>query len=291
MIQKTLIETHTVPNNITPIRLQEYGIGVFKTIPTRSGFKKAIKKGLVLINGQKGSTALFISGGEKIELYQENTINKFSKELKLPLKVHYEDDFLAIIEKPAGVLVSGNSFVTIYNALPQNLKASSQTDATHLTPVHRLDYPTSGLLLIGKTTNSIRALNKLFEEKEILKIYYAITIGKMISEGSINLPIDNKEAFTKYRVEKTVASERFQYLNLVKLTPFTGRKHQLRKHLFSINNPILGDRDYHLPDKLLKGKGLYLHAKSLEFTHPINKQKIKIISELPKKFKKIFPEE
>ncbi|WP_342454901.1 hypothetical protein [Tenacibaculum sp. L6] len=77
-------------------------------------------------------------------------------------------------------------------------------------------------------------------------------------------------------------------MNLVKLQPQTGRKHQLRKHLFAIGNPILGDKEYFLEDLILNGKGLFLHASTLDFKHPFSEEKITITKELPKKFKKIF---
>jgi 23S rRNA pseudouridine1911/1915/1917 synthase len=173
-----LTETHIAIALEKPIRLQEYAVGIFKTIPTKSGIKKAIKKQLVFVNGNLASTALFINGGEIIELFSLENENEF-KRLDLDLEVLFEDDYLAVIYKPAGILVSGNSFSTIDNALAQNLKKSNQIDAVRPRPVHRLDYPTSGLLLIGKTTSSIIALNKLFENKEIQKTYHAITIGKM----------------------------------------------------------------------------------------------------------------
>lgn len=185
-------------------------------------------------------------------------------------------------------MVSGNSFKTITNALTQNLKPSNLSDTCTPQPVHRLDYPTTGILLIGKTSNSIRLLNKLFEKKEIQKTYYAITIGKMNSKGSINIPINSKPAISNYEVIQTVASKKFNFLNLVKLTPKTGRKHQLRKHLFHIENPILGDKDYYLSEKKLLGKGLYLHAHTLEFIHPFTNKKTRISTELPKRFRKIF---
>ena len=197
---------------------------------------------------------------------------------------------MAIIYKPAGILVSGNKFVTIANGLTQNLKKSNQSDAVKPQPIHRLDYPTSGLLLIGKTSTAITELGKLFEEKEIQKTYFAISIGKMNPEGIINSLVDDKNAQTEFEVLKSVVSERFEFLNLVKLLPKTGRKHQLRKHLLSIGSPILGDKEYFLKDKILNGKGLFLHAASLEFTHPFTKEKISISKEFPKKFTKIFPD-
>nr|WP_299035935.1 RluA family pseudouridine synthase [uncultured Tenacibaculum sp.] len=284
-----LIETHKVPLLKTPIRLQEYGVGIFASLPTKSGLKKTIKNNLIFVNGKPATTALFIKGNETIELFQaEDNTNK--KHFNFPLEVLFEDDYLAIVYKPAGILVSGNSFATIDNALTQNLQKSSLPNATRPRPVHRLDYPTSGLLLIGKTTESIIALNKLFEQKEIQKTYYAICVGKMKRNGEIDLPVDDKSAFTSYEILQTVASPRFDFLNLVKLQPQTGRKHQLRKHLFAIGNPILGDKDYFLEGLILNGKGLFLHASTLEFTNPFTKETINITKKLPKKFKKIFPQ-
>ncbi|MCL7754395.1 RluA family pseudouridine synthase [Polaribacter sp. Z022] len=282
-----LLETHIVPKLEKQIRFQEYSVGIFNKTPTKSGIKKAIKKELIFIDGLLATTSKYISGGEKIELFESENSSTFER-LKLELEVLFEDDYLAIIYKPAGILVSGNKFVTIANALAQNLQKSSFSDAVKPQPIHRLDYPTSGLLLIGKTSSSIIELGKLFKEKEIQKTYFAITIGKMKSEGVINSQIDNKLAETKYQVLETVNSKRFEFLNLVKLQPTTGRKHQLRKHLFSIDNPILGDKEYFLDDKIFNGKGLFLHAATLNFTHPFTKEIITITKELPKKFKKIF---
>lgn len=282
-----LVETHIAQKQENAIRFQEYGVGIFNIIPTKSGIKKAIKKGLIFIDNNLATTSKYISGGEKIELFESEKSSTFER-LKLDLEVLFEDDYLAIIHKPAGILVSGNKFITIANGLTQNLKKSNQFDAVKPKPVHRLDYPTSGLLLVGKTSASIQYLNKLFENKKIQKTYFAVTIAKMKSKGSISSSIDNKESLTDYEVLESVKSDRFEFLNLVKLSPKTGRKHQLRIHLLSIGNPILGDKQYFLENKILKGKGLYLHAASLDFTHPITKEKLTISKELPKKFRNIF---
>jgi 23S rRNA pseudouridine1911/1915/1917 synthase len=284
-----LIETHIVEKLEKPTRFQEYGVGIFNTIPTKSGIKKAIKKELIFIDGILASTSKYISGEEKIELFQSEKSSIF-KRLELKLEVLFEDEYLAIIYKPAGILVSGNKFVTIANGLTQNLKKSKQSDAVKPQPVHRLDYPTSGLLLIGKTSSAIIELGKLFQNAEIKKTYFAITIGAMNTVGHINFLIDEKIAQTKFEVLKTVVSERFGYLNFVKLAPKTGRKHQLRKHVAEIGNPILGDKKYFLEHKILNGKGLFLHAATLDFVHPFTNDKISITKKLPKKFTKIFPD-
>jgi len=280
-------EIHTVPKLENSIRFQEYAVGIFKTLPTKSGVKKAIKKKLISINGDIATTALFILGEEKVILFESEDSSNF-KRLQLTLDVIFEDDYLAIINKPAGILVSGNKFKTISNALDQNLIKSRQLDAVKAKPIHRLDYPTTGLLLIGKTNASIIALNKLFEYKQIKKTYFAITIGQMEVSGIINTLIDNKNSETHYEVLKTVVSKRFEYLNLVKLSPKTGRRHQLRKHMLSLGNPILGDKEYCNEKLILNGKGMYLHAGILEFIHPFTKQQIKIKKDFSNKFKKIF---
>ncbi|WP_255399299.1 RluA family pseudouridine synthase [Roseivirga sp. 4D4] len=247
-----------------------------------------MKKQLIEVNGLTASTATWIKGGETITLYSIEGV-KPKRPLIFPLKVLFEDEYLAIIHKPAGIEVSGNSFKTIANALSQNLNQSNEADATVPQPVHRLDYATTGLLLVGKTSSSIRALNKLFEDKGVNKTYYAITIGQMDREGIITASMKGKEAKSHYCIADRVHSDRFGQLNLVELKPETGRRHQLRKHLASIGNPILGDKDYGTEGLILKGKGLYLHAYSLEFKHPFTNDKILQIDELPLKFKKIFP--
>ncbi len=282
-------EKHTVPQKLTsPIRLQEYGVGIFALIPTKSAFKKALKKNYITVNNKPATTATFITGGETIILSLPKE-EKPKREFIFPLKVLFEDEYLAIIHKPAGILVSGNSFKTIANALPQNLKNSNLDDATIPQPVHRLDYGTTGVLLVGKTASSIRVLNKLFEDKEIQKNYYAVAIGKMKEKhGIINTEVDEKESQSTYQVIESVISQRFDFLNLVKLEPKTGRRHQLRIHLSSRGNPILGDKEYGIENLILNGKGIYLHAYSLEFIHPFTKEKIYIEDKLPPKFLKLF---
>jgi 23S rRNA pseudouridine1911/1915/1917 synthase len=280
-------ETHIVPTLPAPIRLQEYGVGIFSAALTKSALKKALKKKQITVNDQIATTATFIKGGECINLYIPEEVSP-KKKLIFPLEVLFEDEYLAVIHKPAGILVSGNSFKTIANALAQNIKRSQLPDATRPQPVHRLDYATTGILLVGKTSSSIRALNKMFENKEVEKSYYAITIGEMDKRGKIISEIDGKKSHSNYKVSESVTSERFGKLNLVQLEPETGRRHQLRIHLSSIANPILGDKEYGIEDLILNGKGLYLHAYSLKFTHPFTNEEINIKDELPQRFKKIF---
>ncbi|MFB0960370.1 MAG: RluA family pseudouridine synthase [Flavobacteriales bacterium] len=264
-------------------------MGLFSSCATKSALKKILNKGLIRVNGEKATTATFIHGGEEIELIKEE-ISEPEHQLEYELHVLYEDEHLAAIYKPAGIAVSGNKFKTVANALEQNLSKSNLPDICHPQPAHRLDYPTTGVLLAGKTSSGIRALNLMFEEKEIEKSYLAVAIGEIKKlKGDFDEAIDDKEAFTSYEVLDSVISERFGFLNLVLLQPATGRRHQLRKHLSSRGNAILGDADYSLEGLLLKGKGLYLHAYSVEFTHPFTKENLTIQAPVPKKFLKLFP--
>ena len=281
-------ESHTALIQEKPIRFQEYGVGIFKSILSKSALKKEIKKGLILINSAPANTATYIVGGEFIEL-MEDEIKLKSAKLVFKLDVCFEDDYLAIVNKPAGIVVSGNKQKTITNALPYNLAKSSQTDAlTNPLPVHRLDFPTTGVLLVAKTNTSLIALNRMFEEKLIEKTYQAITIGAMKPEGAIEREINEKVASSSYKVLESQASEKFEKLNLVQLFPKTGRRHQLRIHLAALGNPILGDSVYGKENLILKGKGLYLHAYCLRFEHPITKEIITVETKLPAKFRKLF---
>jgi len=284
-----IIATHTATNQEVPIRLQEYGLGIFLQVGSKSALKKVLKKELILVNDIVATTATFIEGGEVLTLLAQE--EKTSERVfNCALDVLYEDNFIAIINKPAGILVSGNGFKTIKNALEQNTTRSTALDAVAPQPVHRLDYATTGVLVVGKTSAAISKLNQLFEAKEVTKIYRAITIGAMEMKGTLELPIDGKEAHTSFKVLATVPSKRFKRLNLVELLPSTGRRHQLRKHLASIGNPILGDVAYSKEGLLLKGKGLYLHAYSIAFEHPITLNLIEVAQPLPHKYKKIFIE-
>ncbi len=281
-------ETHIAQTVDKPLRLQEYGVGIFNRIASKSALKKALKKKLITVDGKIASTATLIFGAEVITYnYADDSLR--NTRLILDLEVVYEDDYLAVINKPPGILVSGNGFKTITNGLGQNLTCSSARDAIYPLPAHRLDYATSGLLLVGKTRTTLAALNRLFEDQKIRKVYYAVTLGKMQANGIIDCPIDDKTALSSYEVLKSIPSKRFKFLNLVKLSPSTGRRHQLRKHLYSIGTPILGDATYFLKDLQLKGKGLYLQAQELNFIHPESREELKFSLKLPVKFQKLFP--
>ena len=237
------------------------------------------------MNGVKTETGYWLKGGETISLVDLE--NKPPKPYHLELDIVYEDEYLAIINKPAGLLVSGNTFETVTNALAFNLSPSTSEDALKwpLT-THRLDKATSGLLIIAKTINCRIALGQLFENKEIQKTYHAVVMGDIPKSGIIDSEVDNKTAITHFETIKTVNSLRSEKLNLVQFKPKTGRTHQLRIHSARIGKSILGDTIYGAENNTLKHKGLFLCATGLSFQHPILKTEIKACIDYPKKYDK-----
>jgi RluA family pseudouridine synthase len=266
--------------------LQEYAFTVFQTLPTRSALKKAIKKKLLLLNGNPASTSTWIETGQKLELLQDD--NSTRKIFKFDLPVIFEDNWIAVIHKPAGIPTSGNYFRTIENALPHNLNKSTELDALrHPLPVHRLDSPTSGILLTAKTKLAQIKLNQDFSDKNIQKIYYALVHGHFSKEYKIEGEVDHKPAQTQARNLKHYQIQGQKY-SLVEAKPLTGRTHQIRIHLESIGHPIVGDEIYgDIAETYFKNKNLFLFAGGIEFHHPISNKPLKFKIDLPKRFRNL----
>lgn len=277
-----IIKFHSVSVNNITTRLNTYCENI-KLFPSRKGIKKAISKGEILLNHQKVEGGRFLKQGDIIELVDlENTP---PKTYHLKLDVFFEDDYIAVIHKPAGINVSGNQFKTIQNALPFNLNKSTLIDTLPWPlPVHRLDNQTQGLLIIAKTKTARVKLGQAFEQKTIKKTYQALVIGKPKIEGMINYNIDDKPSITGYKTIKTIPSLKNDFLSLLELHPQTGRTHQLRIHCSKSGFPILGDKLYGKEGMILKHKGLFLCATELKFNHPITEEKMCITIKIPHKF-------
>ena len=282
---KTL-EKHLVPKLSEPQRLSDYAVGIFQVITTRKGIKKAISKGLINVDDNRGTTGKLITGGETILLLADKSKKPV---VRIDIEVIYEDDHIAIVHKPAGIVVSGNQKRNLENALPHNLTPSEQVDALpRPLPVHRLDHATSGLLLVAKTRACQTSLSNLLAERKIDKTYQAVVMGDVDGEGVIETPIKEKSATTVYKVLKSIPSDKYNSLHLIELKPITGRRHQLRIHMLENHTPILGDRKYFTEGKIASGKGLYLCSVGLKFEHPATKEVVDVSIGAPKKFGKII---
>lgn len=288
---KIVLEEHIV-NGLTDdkTRIYDYLVGKFEIISSRKGIKKAFKRKQIVLNDDYATSATYLKNGDKIELLELNESN--SKTFDIELDVIYEDEEIAIVVKPAGLVVSGNKWKTLQNALKPNLIESKAKDKlpTPLT-THRLDRQTFGLVIVAKTYSSRIELGRMFEEREIHKSYYAIVQGKLEGSDEINTVVDGKVAKTLYRSIQIVDSVKNEFDSLVELSPVTGRKHQIRIHLSSIGFPIIGDKLYGRADNILKHKGLFLVATSLEFRHPRSKKILKFEIPLPHKFESFLKRE
>ncbi len=284
-----LLEYHKVDSLEVETRLSDYDFQNFKTIPSRKQLKISIKRGLIFIDGKLGYTGDRLRGGELIEVYSFED-RKNIPVLELALEVVYEDEVMALVHKPAGIEVSGNKFRTLEHSLPFNLKQSISDDSlTKPQAIHRLDYATSGIVLIGKTRSSVISLNRAFELRNVEKEYLAVVHGTCDARFESKLNIDGKETMTSFELISKIPSESFGALSLLKCFPLTGRRHQIRIHLADLGHQILGDKLYREDDKVLKGKGMFLHALALSFPHPTTGEVKRFSTVAPSKFKKLFP--
>lgn len=276
-------KTYKVLDLPTSYRFNTYCESFIPDYISRKGVKKAIKKGELQLNGEVVEGGRWLKKGDEITVVNLNLSPP--KEYQIDFEVVFEDDFIAVINKPAGVSVSGNQFKTIENALGYNLKVSNSEDKLNWPlPVHRLDNQTSGLLIIAKTKTARIKLGQSFEKKEVRKKYAAIVMGNVKGDGLINFPVQEKESKSEYKSLKVVTSLKNEFLSLLELKPLTGRTHQLRIHCQSLGSPILGDKLYGQEGSVLKHKGLFLTAIALSFKHPISSEDLMIEIPIPQKF-------
>ncbi len=263
-----------------------------KLLGSKSAAIKAINAGKLRINGKLANLNSRLTNGDVLELTLEQSKSKSSIKGLPDVPIIFEDDYLIVINKPGGIAVNGNRNKTVENALKQQATKSIQSDAlSHPIAAHRLDVPTKGLVILAKTKTALIRLNKAFQAGKIDKEYMAVVHGKLEEEGRITLPIQGKKAETRYITTRIVPSKVFDHLSLVRLQLITGRTHQLRIHLNSINHLIVGDKQYAGEQKTILGKGLFLCACRLSFIHPITKDRLSITIDPPARFKKILDRE
>jgi len=280
---KFLLQKHVVAVTQTPVRLSDYSYVHFDKLPSRKALKKAIKKGAISVNGAVAKTATLIQPNDIIEHFE--LPDDIQPIYELDLEVIYEDDYLAVIRKPGGLLSNGFPFKTAERALAHNLQASTQKDSLRYPKiVHRLDRATTGLLLCSKTAQTHIHLARQFQNKTIQKRYQAVVIGATPKQWLFTQAIDNQKAITELATVVTSPSKRFEQLSLVNLYPLTGRTHQLRKHCAEAGFAILGDALYGTEEKLLRQKGLFLAAVQIQFEHPSTGESMNIEISAPNKF-------
>lgn len=221
----------------------------------------------------------------------------------IPLDIVYEDDDLALVNKPQGMVVHpapGHYSGTLVNGLMYHLKNLSTINGV-MRPgiVHRLDKNTSGLMLVAKNDKSHNFLAKCLKEHSINRIYYALVEGNIKEdEGEINAPLGRSEKDRKKRAVTTKNSkeaitnywvvERYGKYTLMKLKLKTGRTHQIRVHMKHIGHPVVGDDVYGSKINKFGLEGQLLHSKILGFVHPSSKKYMEFESELPDYFLKVL---
>lgn len=260
-----------------------------------------IKQGLVLVNGQQKKAKYTVQAGDVIcfELPKEEVLEYQAQ--NIPLDIIYEDDALAIINKPQGMVVhpsAGHPSGTMVNALMYHIKdLSSINGVVRPGIVHRIDKDTSGLLMVAKTDAAHQALAEELKAKKSLRKYLAIVHGNLPNDrGMIEAPIGRsekdrkKQAVTakgKEAVTRFTVLERFGDYSLVELQLETGRTHQIRVHMAYIGHPVAGGPLYG-PRKTLSGHGQFLHAKTLGLTHPMTGKEMIFTVEAPEIFQKVL---
>lgn len=229
------------------------------------------------------------------------------------LEIVYQDQALVAINKPAGMLVH-RSWLDKHETVFAMQTLRDQL-GQHVFPIHRLDRPTSGVLLFALNSEMARLMSEQFEQHQLQKSYLALVRGYLEGEGRVDYPLkvqldkiadkfsqakEPQSAVTDYTslatVEMPYCAGKFPTArySLVQLFPKTGRKHQLRRHLKHLFHPIIGDTNYgdlHQNRAFSENTGgnrLFLHANQLQFIHPTTLQKIVINAPLDNQWKQIF---
>lgn len=261
---------------------------------SRAQANEGIKAGTILVNGKAVKAKYAVKAGDIItyEVPEEEILEYVAEDI--PLDIVYEDEDVAVVNKPQGMVVhpsAGHTRGTLVNALMYHIKdLSSINGVVRPGIVHRIDKDTSGLLMVAKNDIAHNALAEELKAQKSLRKYLAIVHGNLPNDrGMIEAPIGRsekdrkKQAVTakgKPAVTRFQVLERFGDYTLVELTLETGRTHQIRVHMAYIGHPVAGDEAYG-PRKTLKGHGQFLHAQTLGFTHPRTGELVQFTAPVP----------
>ena len=272
---------------------------------SRTAVQRLIEEKKITVNEKNEKASYKVQYGDKIEIEEEPAKEIELKAQDIPLEILYEDDDIIVVNKPKGMVVhpaNGNPDGTLVNAIMAICKESLSGIGGEIRPgiVHRLDKNTSGAIIIAKNDKAHINLSEQLKNHEIKKTYIALVRGVVKeNNASIKMPIgrskkdrkkmdvdrNGKEAVTHFKVLK-----RFKDCTLLEINIETGRTHQIRVHLSYIGYPIIGDDVYSNGKNRWNIEGQCLHAKELEFKHPITGKQMHIEAELPEYFKKILEE-
>ncbi|HVX58761.1 MAG TPA: RluA family pseudouridine synthase [Candidatus Saccharimonadales bacterium] len=272
---------YVVEQNNEGVRLDVY---VAKQYPrfTRSALEALFEQKLVFLNQKAAKPSQKVKAGDKIDI-DESLLRLDPPKIDLP--IIYEDKNVAVIDKPAGILTHSKGALnlegTVASFIGPKLK---ELEGNRAGIVHRLDRATSGVIITAKNPEALSKLQKQFSKRKAKKTYLAIVEGALEPpEAIIDAPVmrnlarpqtfkvsaAGKPALTTYETIKTFRRGAKTY-SLLKLTPQTGRTHQLRVHLAYIGHPIVGDPIYGQESE----GGLMLHAASLEITLPGSERRV-----------------
>ncbi|MDV3167828.1 MAG: RluA family pseudouridine synthase [Candidatus Phytoplasma stylosanthis] len=261
-----------------------------------------INSGLVLVNDKiikKKSYILQENNLVKVNIIEKKSIFDIFQPVNLNLKIIYEDQYFVVIDKPLNLIVhpsSSYSGITLINGLYYQIKDFNCSDITRPGIIHRLDKNTTGLIIIGKTDESVRMMQNLIQKRKVQRVYWALIYGQLSHEyGTINLPIkrnysnylkmeispQGKSAITHFRVLK-----KFSTFSLLELKLDTGRTHQIRIHLSYLKHPIVGDCLYGPKNQVISSQ--LLHSKKISFYHPFNNEEIRLEIDLSNHFKEFL---
>jgi 23S rRNA pseudouridine1911/1915/1917 synthase len=298
------------------VRIDRYLQSALPSI-SRHKVHELIEAGLVRVNGQIPKKSYKLGPGELVEIFFRDQPASDVRPEAIPLEIVYEDEFLLVVNKPAGMVTHpahGHFSGTLVNALMHHLGMSDPGKTIRPGIVHRLDKGTSGLLVVAKNDNVHRRLTDQFASREVQRQYLALVWGRFTEhEGIIDAPLGRhpgdrmrfavvkrggKEAVTTYRVDET-----FVDTTLLSLRLKTGRTHQIRAHLEHAGHPVFGDATYsgrhkRLPNmsgtrkkffgELFEEIGEFaLHARTLGFTHPATGEALAFSVEPPPYFVKV----
>ena len=283
--------------DINDVRIDKYIAD--NTDYSRNLILNLIKNGDILVNDSKIKPSYKVKQGDKIAINNVKTDTEDITPWDYPLDIVFEDDDIIIINKPSGMVVhpgNGNKDHTLVNALKSYAdKLSNINGVERLGIVHRIDKDTSGLIMIAKTNKAHEILGEYFKEHSIKREYIALLCGIFPHDtATIDAPIGRDE---KNRLRMTVtpnnskkAITHLEVLKrykagytLVKARLETGRTHQIRVHTKYIGYPVYNDPVY--SNKSTGDFGQFLHSYSMEFIHPITKEKMYFKRDVPKYFK------